>query len=198
MLQLRDIMTTDVATIHPEMTLREAVELLASRHISGAPVVANGKVLGVISVSDLLAFVAAPPEDEAAPVDDEAAAVEDEAWRESLDWDERDEPSSRHLAELWERSGGTAPAEPTEARRQSDLLREHTVAEAMTPRIFSLPPTADVSAAAEYMQVAEMHRVFVMEHGHLAGIVTTSDIARAVAEQRITRRVYCFGEQGEE
>jgi hypothetical protein len=28
--------------------------------------------------------------------------------------------------------------------------------------------------------------------------VTTSDIARAVAEQRITRRVYCFGEQGEE
>ena len=189
MLQLREIMTTDVATLHPEMSLREAVELLASRHISGAPVVANGRVVGVVSTSDLLAFVASPPE-EPTPADD-AEAAEAEAWRGPLSWDERDEPTTRSLAELWERSA-EADEPPEERPRDPDPLREHTVGEAMTPRAFSLPPTADVASAAEYMQVAEMHRVLVMDHGRLVGIVTTSDIARAVAEQRIVRRVYCF------
>ena len=133
--------------------------------------------------------MAAPP-DEPAPADDEEAAVADEAWREPTDWDDRDEPTTHHLAALWEESAGASAEEPAEPRHRGDPLREHVVAEAMTPRVFSLPPTADVSAAAEYMQVAEMHRVFVMEHGHLVGVVTTTDVTRAVAEQRIARRVY--------
>ena len=43
MLRLRDIMTTDVVTVSPESTIREAMELFASRHISGAPVVAGNR-----------------------------------------------------------------------------------------------------------------------------------------------------------
>ena len=57
MLKLRDIMTTDVVTASPELSLREAMDLLSSRHITGAPVVAGGKVVGVFSASDLLAFL---------------------------------------------------------------------------------------------------------------------------------------------
>lgn len=57
MLRLRDIMTTDVATATPDLSLREAMEMLSSRHISGAPVTTGGKVVGIFSASDLLSFL---------------------------------------------------------------------------------------------------------------------------------------------
>lgn len=58
MLKLRDIMTTDVVTATPDMTLREAMAILSDKHISGAPVVDGGKVVGVFSSTDLLAYIA--------------------------------------------------------------------------------------------------------------------------------------------
>ena len=61
MLRLRDIMTTDVLTVTPEPSVREALELLGMRHVSGAPVVSGGTLLGVVTGTDLMNFVAALP-----------------------------------------------------------------------------------------------------------------------------------------
>src|SRR4051812_29748529 len=58
MLQLRDIMTTDVVTVTPETTIREAMELLAARHVSGAPVVNERELVGVVTATDLIALAA--------------------------------------------------------------------------------------------------------------------------------------------
>ena len=41
MLRLRDIMTTDLLTLAPEVTIRDAMESLAAKHVTGAPVVAR-------------------------------------------------------------------------------------------------------------------------------------------------------------
>ncbi|MFC5429978.1 CBS domain-containing protein [Paraburkholderia denitrificans] len=50
-----DVMTTNVITVKPEMSIREAAALLLERHISGAPVLdANGLLIGIISEGDLL------------------------------------------------------------------------------------------------------------------------------------------------
>jgi CBS domain-containing protein len=50
-----DVMTTDVITVDPDMTVQGLASLLAERGISGAPVVdAHGKLVGVISEGDLL------------------------------------------------------------------------------------------------------------------------------------------------
>jgi CBS domain-containing protein len=51
----REIMTCDVKTLSPDMTLREAAELLSLNNISGAPVVdTDGHVVGMLSESDLI------------------------------------------------------------------------------------------------------------------------------------------------
>ena len=50
-------MTREVVTLSPEDSLRTAVEKLSSRGISGAPVVENGKVVGILSLSDILSFL---------------------------------------------------------------------------------------------------------------------------------------------
>jgi len=50
-----DVMTTDVITVDPDMTVQGLASLLAERGISGAPVVdTHGKLVGVISEGDLL------------------------------------------------------------------------------------------------------------------------------------------------
>jgi len=61
MLKLRDIMTTEVLTIAPDVSIREAAELLATERLGGMPVVANGRIVGMLSASDLLDFIAGLP-----------------------------------------------------------------------------------------------------------------------------------------
>jgi CBS domain-containing protein len=50
-----DVMTRDVAIVHPETPLLDAVKLMASRRISGMPVVDdNGTIVGMVSEGDLV------------------------------------------------------------------------------------------------------------------------------------------------
>ena len=50
-----DLMTREVAVVHPDSSLLDAVKLMARRHISGMPVVDDsGTIVGVISEGDLL------------------------------------------------------------------------------------------------------------------------------------------------
>jgi CBS domain-containing protein len=52
-----DIMTRDVAVVHPESTLLAAVKLMASRGISGLPVVdEHGALVGMMSEGDVLGW----------------------------------------------------------------------------------------------------------------------------------------------
>lgn len=147
MLKLREIMTTPVVSATPDMTLREAMSLLTDRHISGAPVVSGGKVVGVFSSTDLLVYIA------------------------ELD-----------------------AAQPAVSfRRQQTPLEEVTVSEVMTRGAKSLPPDCPADLAAAFMQRWRIHRVLVMEGERLLGIVTTTDLARALAEHLITTRTYVFG-----
>lgn len=55
----RDVMTHSVITISPDLSIFEAIRLLISRKISGAPVVdAEGQVVGMLSEIDCLAVLA--------------------------------------------------------------------------------------------------------------------------------------------
>jgi len=55
MLTAADVMTTDVATVSPESSLRDIAQLLRTRKISGVPVVeSDGRILGIVSAGDLI------------------------------------------------------------------------------------------------------------------------------------------------
>jgi CBS domain-containing protein len=52
---LRSVMTTDVVTVSPDLTLAEAADVLDERGIGAAPVVdASGRVVGLLRDEDLL------------------------------------------------------------------------------------------------------------------------------------------------
>ena len=147
MLRLRDIMTTRLATLTPDVTLHDAVAVLADNHVGGAPVVRGDKVVGLLSATDLLTY-------------------------------------------LTDIDGGP-PSDSLHRRRTS--LDEVTVSELMTRDVKSMSPDCSVEQAADFMGRNQIHRVLVMEGNRLLGIVTTTDVAKAVAEHRIRTNTYVFG-----
>jgi CBS domain-containing protein len=58
MLKAKDIMSTNITTIHPDATIYDAVNLLYNKRVSGLPVVdSDGKLAGIISENDVLNLV---------------------------------------------------------------------------------------------------------------------------------------------
>jgi predicted transcriptional regulator len=51
---VRDVMTTSVISVSPDETVDEAARLLTFHDVSGLPVCADGKVIGVVSEADLI------------------------------------------------------------------------------------------------------------------------------------------------
>lgn len=54
---VREIMTAEVVTVAPSVTVEQCLELVTHRRIRHLPVVDGGEVLGVISIGDLVKAV---------------------------------------------------------------------------------------------------------------------------------------------
>ena len=54
MVATRDVMTRDVLTVRPDMTLTELDEHLVEANVSGAPVVEDGQLVGIVSQTDIV------------------------------------------------------------------------------------------------------------------------------------------------
>lgn len=195
MLRLRDIMTTDIVMLDPNVTIREAMDTFTSRRISGAPVVEGGVVVGVVSATDLLQLAAALP---GVPTQrDLATDLLDDVRGDDIDVEQGpnespNDPSALFFTDLWDDAGATVVermAVPLTA--EWNFLEEHTVSEAMTRApVHALAPDALVTTAAEYMRRERIHRVLVMRGQTLVGLVTTSDITAAVADGKLALRTY--------
>jgi CBS domain-containing protein len=184
-LTVRDIMSPDVLTLGPDVTVRDAIELLAGQHITGAPVVAGRRVVGVISANDVLAFEAATPGVPTAQ-SEQIEEEEEEEGPAAEGWEQEAEPPGNYYNELWADAGADVAERFAErAGPEWDVLAEHTVAEAMSRGVRSVHPDLSVSDAAAHMLDQRIHRAVVLEDGELVGIVTATDIMRAVAERRL-------------
>jgi CBS domain-containing protein len=187
MLTLREIMTPKVIRLAPDMTLREAIDVLASQHISGAPVVEGDRVIGVLSARDVVEFLASVTPER--PSDD----VDANPFSEMETGSGTTGEGTEYFVDLW-----TETPAPLTARFEGaapnalDLLSDHTVAEAMSPAPTRFRPGADVREAADSMQRTGAHRVLVMEGSRLVGIVSALDVARAAAQHRLQDRRYVF------
>jgi hypothetical protein len=130
------------------------------------------------------------------------APAEREDQVELGDWDSAEEdddedaaPTATFFTELWADSGAEVDVRfTTVSGPEWNVLDEHTVSEAMTRApICTLPPDTTVPVAADFMQHHSVHRVLVTDGPRLLGIVTSMDIAKAVAEHKLTSHTYVFG-----
>lgn len=153
-----DLMKTEVETIDTGMPVHDAIRFLEESQISGVPVVDTGnKVVGVLSLRDLV------------------KAAEAERTSE-------DRPDY-YLPEPTEEGFDTEPDEFfSKAGYSPEIDAGSTVAEWMTEQIVAVKPEDSARVVCKRMTENHIHRVLVLDHGRLCGIITSSDIVRHIAE----------------
>jgi CBS domain-containing protein len=52
--QIKEIMTSVLYTVHPDQTVHECMELMTNQHIRHLPVILDNKVMGIISIGDVV------------------------------------------------------------------------------------------------------------------------------------------------
>lgn len=182
MITLRDIMSTELVTVSPEMSLLELAEVFAARDISGAPVVTGDRLVGVVSTTDLLEFETSNPGAPRHRTDQ----TEWGEWGQSAEWSAGDDAPAFYFTEYWSDASADVAARVQQSEGPEwNRLAEHTVAEAMTTSVCSFPPDGSVQEAAQFMLAAGIHRVLIVEDEALIGLVTATDVMRAVAEHGV-------------
>jgi predicted transcriptional regulator len=79
----------------------------------------------------------------------------------------------------------TAEAETDDGIARQSLWERTAVRDLMTPRPFTIAPAEDVREAARQMLYAEVHRLVVAEGDQVVGIISTTDIVRAIATGKL-------------
>jgi len=78
-----------------------------------------------------------------------------------------------------------AEAEAEDATSRQTLLESTQVQEIMTRRPYTISQTAEVHEAAQQMLYADVHRLFVTNADTVVGVISTTDIVRAVAKGQL-------------
>lgn len=169
---VEDVMNTEVISVRPDLSVAELVELLEEKGITGAPVVdSDGVVVGVVSGTDV-ARAALEEARERSEVGEEAAGPPSRG---------DDETPGAYFRQPDGLVGeGFAWALP--ARLPKTRLAVRAVREIMTPATFSVRPEATLPELARFLVRAGVHRALVLDGSRLAGLVTSMDVLRIVAE----------------
>lgn len=79
----------------------------------------------------------------------------------------------------------TAEAEAEDDAAREALFAGTSVRDLMTPRPLTVGRDTDVREAAQQMLYADVHRLFVTADDEVVGVISSSDIVRAVATGRL-------------
>lgn len=78
-----------------------------------------------------------------------------------------------------------AEAEVSDPEIRSRLLENTLVRDVMTSPALTIEPEAELREAALTMEYGDVHRLFVQEAGKLVGVISRSDVSRALATGRV-------------
>lgn len=161
MLRVREVMSKDVATVTPDTLVKDAATLLATRDVSGMPVVDNGRVVGIFSEADVLRSLKTTKKDMRLIFPSVS----------SLGIAFQEEVSQREILEAYEEIGNMP------------------VREVMTKDVVTVEPDIPLNEAIVKMVQRGIHRLPVVEKSTLVGIVTRGDVIRGLAKDVTSKKL---------
>ena len=153
MLRAKDLMSSDVRTLPFETPVVELEDKFVEFGVSGFPVLKNGNLVGVISVSDIMRELS-----------------EIHHFAETSSGYYRDDPDPNRRSQV---AASALFAGVSSNLRAGDL---------MSTDLVTVSPLETVKDVAAKMSGAKIHRVLVVNDGHLTGVITSMDITRACGE----------------
>jgi CBS-domain-containing membrane protein len=87
----------------------------------------------------------------------------------------------RHARLVGVVSGADVLQAQAEARKGGAAWRETLVGDVMARPVLTIAPDAEIRTAAQQMLYAEVHRLFVEDEGKVVGVISQTDLVRALA-----------------
>ena len=160
-LTVGEVMTRELHTLSPNMTLKEMDHVLLQAGIGGAPVVENDRLVGVASQADVI----------------RALYDEQEQAQKVMETYESPFPIPMASLEILAR----------DSRKIADHMIKKKVAEIMSKNPVVVNPHIEIEYAAKLMSTEKIHRLPVVEEGKLVGVLTTLDIVSMVGTLGLQR-----------
>ena len=151
----RDYMSRVLITCSPEDSILEAAKKLAENHISGMPVVKDDKVVGIISVSDIVRYMSIEIKEHHLPPK---------------------EPQSIPMVIL------NLLQNELRFKKELEKVSKSKVKDVMTKEVIYVEPDTSLFEAASLIQKHDITRLPVIEEGKLVGIISKSDLVKALIE----------------
>ena len=155
-MQVRDLMTPSVRTVSPDMRLIDLERFLTDGHLSGAPVVRDRKLVGVVSLSDVVRQIVVERTRAEYVADPDSGLG---TWHHVPD------------VEITEWIGEAV----------ADHLEHLHFSDVMTTKVITLSPDADIHDSARVILDNRVHRVLVVQDGEVRRILSTTDLVRLFA-----------------
>jgi CBS domain-containing protein len=162
-LRAKDLMKTEVVHVTPSMTLVELDRVLLEKKISGATVVDRGKLVGVVSRSDILKRLS---------VEQSVGEMITDFYSD-FSWPQEDD------------STGTAARVEDIGEFVGERFETLTVRDIMSHKLVTVDVETPIDEVARVMIRHRLHRVLATEGDAVAGIVTSTDFVRAIAEKSL-------------
>lgn len=154
MKKVKEVMNRNVIFFTPEDTIFNVARILCEKNISGAPVVEKERVVGVISVSDIVKFI-----------------------KIKLKLSKAYEIPSLSLLFLNLVKTGR---DYIQLKKEIKRISEVKIKKIMSRKVVSIGPEDTVFDAASLMDKHDVNRLPVIENGKLIGIVARADIIKAL------------------
>ncbi|MGC8565006.1 MAG: HPP family protein [Thermoplasmata archaeon] len=155
-MKVKDLMTKNVITFNPNMTIKEAMEILVKNNIGGAPVVDNGKLVGIITQRDILSYL--------------DMAYKRQGWIFI--------PTPFDIIEI-----PRVTALPYEKFTEIyESLGKEKIGDIMQKRVYFVEPDDDIEEAIQLLGKGKINRLPVVDKDrNVVGIITRGDILRGLA-----------------
>jgi len=184
---IRDVMSSPVVTVSPDMTVLEAGRIAEQRRVKRLPVIENGKLVGIVTQTDLIRVLTSYG-----------------MWRDISEIMTKDVATIQRDATVAEAasimaSRGISGIVVMQANQiagmltERDLLKrvvaagrnpaEVKMGEVMSYPVVTIPPHFSVFSSSRVMEKMHVRRLVVEDNKWLCGIVTQTDIFRAVEEK---------------
>jgi CBS domain-containing protein len=152
----RDLMRTKVETLSPEDTVETALARFEEIGIGGAPVMADGRLVGMLTLTDVART--------------EHLENGQPATRSEYAWGDPEELEDADPEEVFYRDNYSP-----------EVLGRALVGDWMSRGVVSVPPEASLQRVCQVMVREQIHRVCVTSGDRLVGLITSFDVVRHLA-----------------
>lgn len=157
MKKVKDFMCHDVLFVRPNNSVFDVAKVFSKNNISGAPVVDNGKVVGVISISDIVKFMRIKLSN------GKVLGVE------------LTQGLSMILLNLVKMG-----KDFVDFKKDIERISKTEIKHMMSNIVVAINPNADLFEAANIMEKNDINRLPVIDNGKLIGIIARADLIRAL------------------